>query len=172
MSYFRGVTTEQIIGLSIALLVMCVGLAGSILPGLPSTPLVLVAAIGHKLYFGETGAAWWVVGVLAAFTVLSLVMDYLASVYGAKRLGATWRGAVGAIVGGLIGLFFNLPGILFGPFIGATAFEMIGERNFKESSRAGLGATIGLLAGTIGKLACCVAMMGLFTFNVIYRSLQ
>lgn len=172
MSYFRGVTTEQIIGLSIALLVMCVGLAGSILPGLPSTPLVLVAAIGHKLYFGETGAAWWVVGVLAAFTVLSLVMDYLASVYGAKRLGATWRGAVGAIVGGLIGLFFNLPGILFGPFIGATAFEMIGGRNFKESSRAGLGATIGLLAGTIGKLACCVAMMGLFTFNVIYRSLQ
>jgi len=166
------VTTEQIIGLSIALLVMCVGLAGSILPGLPSTPLVLVAAIGHKLYFGETGAAWWVVGVLAAFTVLSLVMDYLASVYGAKRLGATWRGAVGAIVGGLIGLFFNLPGILFGPFIGATAFEMIGGRNFKESSRAGLGATIGLLAGTIGKLACCVAMMGLFTFNVIYRSLQ
>src|SRR5262245_52820788 len=149
-------TTEQIIGLCVALLLMCVGLAGSILPGLPSTPLVLIAALGHKLYFGETGAAWWVVGVLAGFTLLSLVMDYLASVYGAKRLGATWRGAVGAVLGGLIGLFFNLPGILLGPFIGATAFELVSGRTFKESSRAGLGATIGLLAGIIGKLGCCL----------------
>lgn len=165
-------TTEQIIGLSIALLVMSFGLAGSILPGLPSTPLVLIAAIGHKLYFGETGVAWWVMGILVGFTLLSLVMDYLASIYGAKRLGATWRGAVGAVVGGLIGLFFNLPGILLGPFAGAALFEMAGGRNFKESSRAGLGATIGLLAGAIGKLACCVAMMGLFAVNVIYRSLQ
>jgi hypothetical protein len=75
-------------------------------------------------------------------------------------------------VGGLIGLFFNLPGILLGPFLGATAFELVGGRNFKESSRAGLGATIGLLAGVLGKLACCMAMMGLFAANVIYRSLN
>ena len=98
-------TTEQIIGLILALLVMCVGVAGSILPGLPSTPVVLIAAIAHKLYFGPTGAAWWVMVILAAFTVISLVVDYAASVYGAKKLGATWRGAVGSIVGGLIGLF-------------------------------------------------------------------
>jgi len=165
-------TTEQIIGLILALLVMCVGLAGSILPGLPSTPLVLIGAIGHKLYFGPTGAAWWVLVVLAAMTVVSLVMDYLASVYGAKKLGATWRGAVGAIVGGLIGLFFNLPGILLGPFVGAFLFEMAGGREWKAASRAGVGATLGLLAGAIGKLACCVAMMALFMVNVIYRSLN
>lgn len=165
-------TTEQIIGLILALLVMCVGLAGSILPGLPSTPLVLIGAIGHKLYFGPTGAAWWVLVVLAVMTVVSLVMDYLASVYGAKKLGATWRGAVGAIVGGLIGLFFNLPGILLGPFVGAFLFEMAGGREWKAASRAGVGATLGLLAGAIGKLACCVAMMALFMVNVIYRSLN
>ena len=163
-------TTEQIIGLILALLVMCVGLAGSILPGLPSTPLVLAGAVGHKLYFGSTGAAWWVLGVLGAFTVVSLVMDYAASVYGAKRLGATWRGAVGAIVGGLIGLFFGLVGILIGPFAGAMIFEMSGGREWREASRAGVGATLGLLAGALGKQACCVAMMVLFAVNVIYRS--
>ena len=157
-------------GLVITLLVMCLGLAGSILPGVPSTPLVLLAAIGHKLYFGAASADWWVIGILAVLTALSLVMDYLASVYGAKKLGATWRGAIGAVVGGLIGLFFNLPGVLLGPFVGATLFEMVGGRSFKESSRAGVGATIGLLAGALGKLACCVAMMGAFAVNVIYRS--
>ncbi len=164
-------TTEQIIGLILALIFMCVGVAGSILPGLPSTPVVLVAAVGHKLYFGPTGPAWWVLVVLGVFTVVSLVVDYVASVYGAKRLGATWRGALGAIVGGLIGLFLGLPGILLGPFVGAFLFEMAGGREWQDASKAGVGATLGLLAGALGKLACCVAMMVLFAVNVIIRSL-
>lgn len=163
-------TTEQILGLIFALLMMCLGIAGSVLPGLPSTPLVFIGAMAHKLYFGPTGAAWWVIAVLGVFTIVSLIVDYAASVYGAKRLGATWRGAVGAVTGGLIGLFFNIPGILLGPFIGAALFEMAGGREWKEAMKAGAGATLGLLAGAVGKLACCVAMMLLFLANVIYRS--
>jgi uncharacterized protein len=165
-------SAEQVIGLILTLLVMTVGLAGSILPGVPSTPLVLLAAIGHKLYFGPASTDWWLIGLLAVCMLLSIGMDYLASMYGAKKLGATWRGVVGCVVGVLIGLFFSFPGILVGPFIGALLFEMAGGRNLKESSKAGLGALLGLLAGALGKLACCVAMMGLFTVNVIYRSLQ
>ncbi len=38
--------------------------------------------------------------------------------------------------------------------------------------RAGLGATLGLFAGAIGKIVCCVSMMLLFTINVIWRSMQ
>jgi uncharacterized protein len=163
-------TTEQILGLVFALALMLVGMVGSILPGIPSTPLVFIGALAHKLYFGPSGAAWWVVAVLGVFTVMSLVVDYAASMYGAKRLGATWRGAVGAIVGGLIGLFFSVPGILLGPFIGASLFEMAGGREWKEATKAGVGATLGLLAGALGKLACCVAMVLLFTANVVYRS--
>lgn len=163
-------TAEQIIGLVLALLVMCIGVAGAILPGLPSTPLVLIAAIGHKFYFGETGTGWLVMTLLAILTLVSLVMDYVATFYGAKKLGATWRGAAGAIVGGVIGLFFNLPGILLGPFIGALTFELLGGRKFKDATRAGAGATIGLFAGALGKAACCAVMMVAFTVNVIYRS--
>jgi len=166
------VSAEQIIGLAVVLLIMIVGVAGSILPGVPSTPLVLLGAIAHKLYFGTTSVGWLAMSFLAAVTLVSLIMDYLASVYGAKRLGATWRGALGAIIGGIVGLFFNLPGILLGPFLGALVFEMAGGRKLKESSRAGLGATLGLLAGALGKVFCCLAMMGLFTADVIYRSLS
>lgn len=165
-------TAEQIIGLSLALFIMCVGLGGSVLPGLPSTPLVLAAAIGHRLYFGATSASNLVLGVLIVLTLLSLAMDYLTSMFGAKKLGASWRGVLGAMVGGLIGIFFSLPGIILGPFLGALAFELAGGRDFKDSSRAGLGAMLGLLVGAIGKLACCLAMMGLFTVNVVVRSLN
>lgn len=168
----RNMSTEQVLGLSIALVVMFIGLAGSILPGIPSTPVVLVAAVGHKLYFGATGPDWWVILILAVITALSLLMDYVTTVYGTKKMGATWRGAVGAVVGALIGMFFSVPGLILGPFLGAMAFEMAGGRDAKESSRAGVGAMIGLLAGAIGKVACCVAMMAVFSVNVIYRSTQ
>jgi uncharacterized protein len=162
---------EQIIGLSLALLVMLIGLVGSVLPGLPGAPLILLAAIGHRLYFGQSGVSNVVLVSLIILMLLSLLLDYLASMLGAKRFGATWRGVVGAAVGGLIGMFFSLPGILLGPFIGATLFEAIGGYEWKRATRAGLGATLGLLAGVIGKCAVCVAMIGLFTVNVIHRSL-
>jgi uncharacterized protein YqgC (DUF456 family) len=149
---------------------MSVGIVGSILPGLPSTPIVFLTAMAHKLYFGEAGAAWWVIILLALLMVASLAVDYAASVLGAKKLGATWRGAVGAILGGLIGLFFSLPGILLGPFIGAVVFELAGGRDWRQSSKAGVGATLGLVAGAIGKIGVCLIMMALFAINVIYRS--
>jgi hypothetical protein len=168
--YTAAMTTEQIVGLVLTLLLMSAGVLGSILPGLPSTPLVLIAAIGHKLYFGDASAAWWVILLMAGFAGLAMLMDYLATMYGAKKLGATWRGALGAILGALIGLFYSLPGVILGPFVGAVAFELAGGRSMKESSLAGVGAVLGLLAGALGKLACCLAMTGLFVVNVLYRS--
>ena len=165
-------TTEQIIGLSLALLLMLGGLVGSIMPGLPGTPVVLLAAVMHRLYFGPASANNLVLVVLAGLTAVSVLLDYLATVLGAKKLGATWRGAVGAVLGGLIGLFFSLPGMILGPFLGATLFEMLGDKKFREALKAGAGAVVGLLLGVIGKFAICVIMIVLFATNVIYRSVN
>jgi hypothetical protein len=164
------VTVEQIIGLALALALMLVGVAGTVLPGIPSTPVILAAAIAHKLYFGATGVGALAMTLLVALTLFSALVDYLATVCGAKRLGATWRGGLGAVLGALAGLFFGLVGVLVGPFLGALLLELVGGRSFRDSSRAGVGATIGLLAGAVGKLACCLAMIGVFVVNVLYRS--
>jgi uncharacterized protein YqgC (DUF456 family) len=163
-------TTEQMIGLGLTLLVMLLGLIGSILPALPGTPLVFLAAVGHRLYFGEASASNLVLGVLGGLMVISLVFDYAATALGAKKFGATWRGAVGAVIGGLIGLFFAIPGIILGPFLGAMIFEMLGDKEFKHAARAGLGATIGLLLGILGKFSIAVVMSILFAVNVVLRS--
>lgn len=161
---------DQILGLVLTLGLMGVGLLGSILPGLPGTPLVFAAALAHRIWFGAESATTWVLVALGILMSLSILLDLGAGIIGAKKLGATWKGAVGAAVGGLIGLFFSVPGILLGPFIGAVTFEMISGREWKEASRAGLGAALGLLAGAVGKFACSVAMIGLFTGNVVWRA--
>ena len=53
----------------------------------------------------------------------------------------------------MVGLFFGLPGILLGPFIGAVIGELTAQRGLGEAGRAGVGATIGLVLGAAGKLA-------------------
>jgi hypothetical protein len=50
------VIAEQIIGLSLALLLMLCGLVGSVILAVPGTPLLLVAAIAHRFYFGAASA--------------------------------------------------------------------------------------------------------------------
>ncbi len=165
-------TVEQIIGISLALLVMACALIGNLVPGLPGTPLALVAAIAHRLYFGTTSVSNPVMIALVALTAIALLFDFLATVLGAKKFGATWRGALGAVIGGIVGLFFSLPGILLGPFLGAALFELLGDKELKQALRAGAGAVAGLLLGAVGKFALCVTMIALFTTNVIYRSVN
>jgi len=164
------VNVEQIIGLVVAVLVMCLGTIGAVLPAIPGTFLIPLAVVCHRLYFGVHGAHWWIIGLIVVLTALTFVFDYLATVWGTKRLGATWRGAAGAVLGGIVGIFFNLPGILLGPFVGAVLLELTTGRGWRASSKAGLGATLGLFVGALGKLALCVGMIGLFIFDVVWRS--
>ncbi len=151
---------------------MAVGLLGSVLPVLPGVPVVLAVAIGHKLYFGAEGASWWLIGLLALLALLAIGLDYLATSVGARKLGASWRGMLGAVLGGLVGLFFSVPGILLGPFLGAFLLELAGGYEYRQALRAGAGATLGLVAGALGKFAICVVMITLFTVSVVYNSVN
>jgi uncharacterized protein YqgC (DUF456 family) len=165
-------TTEQIIGLIVSLLLMCVGLIGSVVPVIPGLPLILIVAVGHRLIFGDASIGDVGLILLTVLTAFALFVDYLATLIGARKLGATWWGLAGALIGGVVGLFFALPGVILGPFIGATLMELITGREFEAAVKAGAGAVIGLVCGAVAKLACSAAMMGVFTFDVIRRSWQ
>jgi uncharacterized protein len=164
-------TIEQMVGLFLSLGLMLAGLIGSVVPAMPGTPLVLIGAVGHRLYFGDASASNTVLLVLVLLTLFSLVLDYIATIIAAKRFGATWRGVLGALLGGLAGLILlPFPGIIIGPFIGALLCEMLGGRAFHPSARAGFGAFLGLIVGALGKAGVCAVMMGIFAVSVITRS--
>lgn len=96
----------EITGFVLALLVMLLGLIGAVVPALPGTPLIFLAALGHKLWLGDRSVSWWIVGLLGLVTVLTLAIDALATAYGARKMGATWRGMVGAALGTMLGLLW------------------------------------------------------------------
>jgi len=147
-----------------AALLVVVGLAGSVLPALPGVPLVfgglLVAAWAGD--FQRVG--WITLTLLGLMTLGSFVIDFAATAMGAKRVGATKLAIVGAALGTVAGVFLGIPGLILGPFVGAVAGEMLSHGEFKQDTRAGVATWVGLLFGTLAKLALVFTMLGIFLF--------
>lgn len=153
---------ETILLWTLAVVLVLVGLAGTLIPVLPGVPFVfgglLVAAwIGDFQRIG-----WPTLTVLGALMLLAMLIDFLAATIGAKRVGASPAALVGATVGSVIGLFAGLVGIFIFPFVGAIAGELIAQRNFRQASKVGFATWIGLLLGSVAKLALAATMIGVF----------
>ena len=151
----------------IAGILIVAGLVGSILPNLPGIPvmfggMLLAAWVGH---FHKI-PAWVIVflGVLAAFSV---VFDFFAGTYGARKYGASTAAVWGALIGTIVGLFFSIPGIILGPFIGAVIGQLASGSPADHAARVGVGTWIGLLIGTEIKLAVAFMMLGTFALALL-----
>ena len=138
------------------------GIAGTVLPALPGLPLVFagMALAAWAGDFQEVGVPMLV--LLGLLTVLSLVVDFLATMLGAKRVGASRLALVGSVVGTLVGLFFGPVGLFAGPFLGALVGELIHGRQIHAAAKVGLGTWVGIVVGTVLKLGLAFAMLGLF----------
>jgi len=145
-----------------AIALVVTGLLGLALPAIPGAPLIfaglLLAAWGED--FGYVGL--WTIIALAILALLSYGVDFWATMFGAKKFGASKRAIVGALLGAIAGIFLGLPGVIFGPFIGAVIGELSAHRNLPQAVRAGVGATIGLVLGAALKIALAFAMIGVF----------
>jgi hypothetical protein len=149
----------------LAVVLMAAGLAGLLLPLLPGAPLLFAGMLLGAWIDDFTYVGTGTLIALGSLAALTYVADFVGTAFGARRYGASTRAAIGAGVGGLIGLFFGLPGILIGPFIGAVIGELSKKNSLRAASRAGLGATIGLVLAAAGKLALGLTMIGLFVLQ-------
>ncbi len=147
-----------------AFALIAAGLIGLVFPAIPGPPL---------LFGGLWMAAWiedfshvgfWTLSGLALLAVLAVVADFIAGALGAKKFGASGRAVLGATLGAVIGIFFGLPGLIVGPFVGAMLGELSSGRQLQAAGRAGVGATIGLVVGTGAKLAIGIVMLVVFLF--------
>jgi len=145
-----------------AVLLIGLGLAGLVLPAIPGAPLI---------FFGLLLAAWtedfvyvglWTIVVLAVLALLTYGIDLWATMFGAKKFGASKYAVIGAVLGSIVGIFLGFPGIIFGPFIGAVVGELLAQKDLRQATRSGIGATIGLVLGAALKLAMAFAMIGVF----------
>ena len=130
----------------ITLIVMLVGLAGSVLPGLPGVPLIFISALVYAIVTDFEVVSGLTIALFGVFAAIALVLDFVATAYGARRFGAsnwgTAGGAIGGIVGALIGALFLGIGALFGLLLGTIGGVFLGEylkRRREESNRGTTG---------------------------------
>jgi uncharacterized protein YqgC (DUF456 family) len=138
------------------------GLAGLLLPLVPGAPLLFLGLLLGAWAEGFRYIGVWTLLLLAGMAALTYVVEFVASFLGVKKYGGSRRAMVGAALGGVVGMFLGIPGILLGPFVGAVIGELSLQRGLDEASRAGFGTVIGLAIGVAGKLAIGIAMIGIF----------
>jgi uncharacterized protein len=148
----------------LALLLVGIGIAGSVLPALPGVPLVFAGLLLAAWAGGFEQVGAFPLVVLGLLTLLSFGIDLAATALGAKRVGATKLAVLGAALGTFAGIFLGLPGLILGPFVGAVAGELMSHGQVQQATRAGIATWVGLLFGTLAKLALVFTMLGLFAF--------
>ena len=138
----------------LAILAVVLGIAGSILPGLPGTPISWVGML--LLYIWGTGVnaagepmslqtliVWGVVVVIVS------VVDYIIPMYFTKLTGGSKYAERGALIGLLAGIILTPIGMIAGSFLGAFIAEVQwGKKTSSEALLAALGSFLGFILGT------------------------
>jgi uncharacterized protein YqgC (DUF456 family) len=163
----------DIILIVIGLLLMLIGIVGSVLPVIPGTPIswlgLIVLHLSPSIPFD-----WPFIIITGVVAIVIYIMDYIIPAIGTKKFGGSRAGAWGTIIGLFVGILAPIPfGILIGPFAGALVGEMaFNQTKGPQAVKAAFGSFIGFLASTFMKLfATCIFLL-LFCWKVWeYRGL-
>lgn len=161
-------TPNEVLLFVVALAIMIVGLAGVILPVLPGIPLIFAAAALYGIVTGFSGIGLNMILFLAGLTVFGLIVDYLANYFSVREMGGGRAGAVGAVIGLMVGVWLGLAWIVILPFVLAVAFELLAGKEGRSAFKAGLGAMVGLLFGGLLRFVIGCVMIGLFVWAVLF----
>lgn len=145
------------------------GAIGCVLPVLPGHLIILIAAIAHRLMLGAEGSGlyWWSFLILAVLMAISQTLEMISGAAGSKWFGGTRWGALGALVGAVVGMFFMPFGLLLGPLIGAFVCEIgFAKKETHHAAISGVGSVVGTLAGMGIKMGTGVLMLVWFFLDV------
>ncbi|WP_232702284.1 DUF456 domain-containing protein [Halobacterium wangiae] len=143
---------------ALAFVMLALGVAGSLLPLLPSGALSLAGVLVYWWHTGRPGTLLLAALVLVA--VVAVAVDWLAGFVGARAGGTDTRTAVAA---GIVGFALMIPtgplGLLAG--VAGTVFvlEFRENQDVEASARTAGYATVGVLASAAMQLVLTVAIL-------------
>ncbi len=152
----------------LGLILVLLGIAGSVLPVLPGPILGWFGLLSVYL------SSWvpvnrYVLGITLVLSVAIFILDYIIPSMGAKRYGGSKKGATGATLGMIAGLLLPIPlGFVIGAFAGAFIGEIIHQHNdLKRAWRSAVGSFMGFLTSTGLKLLVSLFFLGLYVYLLI-----
>ena len=168
-SYLQSVDWSCIGVWSLTLSLLFVGLLGAVLPFVPGPLLIFIAGLVHTWLRPESAMSWPGIAVLALLLVVAYVLDFASGAMGARWFGASKWGIIGVFVGGVVGLFFALPGLILGPIVGGLAFELIfAKKEMRPAMKSTWGTLVGTGAGLVLRLVVSLAMLATFFIDALW----
>ena len=147
----------------LAILAGVIGIAGSILPGLPGTPISWIGLLILYIWGTGTNASGVAMpmNVLVIWGVVVLVVsviDYVVPMYFTKLTGGSKYAERGAVIGLIAGIILTPIGMILGSFLGAFLAEMYwGNKSSEQALMAATGSFLGFILGTgIKTIASCL----------------
>lgn len=155
------------IALIITIIMFIIGIIGTILPALPGVVLIFGGMLVYGFMTGFAGLRVWFFLMQVAVMAVIFVVDFLASAVSTKKYGGSRQAALGAALGTILGLIVLGPlGIIIGPFAGSVAAEILLGKEIKQAIRVGFGSLVGVMGGTIFKLAAEAVMIIYFFMTI------
>ena len=151
-----------------AMVVIVVGLVGTVVPGIPGTILIFLGALLYALMEGFQAVGWPTLVVLGLLTLLATVADVVAASVGARLGGASGWSIVGGMVGGLVGMIvLTLPGAILGALLGVLAVEVLRAKDWRKALKASGGWAVGWVIATLLQVSIGLAMAAIFVWQVM-----
>jgi len=152
--------------ISISILLILIGIIGSIVPIIPGPPITF----GGLLLVHFTSNNPFSIKLLIVFgilAILSAVIDNILPVYATKKFNGSKKGIWGSAIGLIIGLFFFPPfGIIIGPMLGAFVGETLDGKSANNSIKPAFGSLIGFLSSIFLRFSLSVVMAYYFIVEV------
>lgn len=146
---------EMGVVLVVCLFLVVGGLVGSVIPGLPGTPLYLVAMLIAR-FCGDVEMSNLELFVIFILVAVTFAVDFFLPMWTTKKFGGTKAGVYGSIVGLLAGLFLPIPipgASIICMFLGAIIGEYIAGQSNEVAVKSGMGNLIGFIVATTVKFA-------------------
>ena len=160
--------TTLIISLwTLAVILIVVGVAGTVLPALPGVVFVFLGIFLAAWIDDFSVVSGLTVGICLAFTLLAIGLDYVAGMLGAKMVGASREAIVGSFIGTIAGVFSGLWGLLFMPLVGAAIGQYMYDRDLIRARNVGIATWLGMVIGMLIKIAITFLMIGIFVFALM-----
>jgi uncharacterized protein YqgC (DUF456 family) len=154
--------------LALTLIAMLVGLIGIVLPVIPGTVVIFLAALFYALIEGFQTLGLPTLVALGLMTLVATTADIWASSIGAKVGGASGWSVVVGLVGGLVGFIaFSLPGAIIGALLGVLLTEIVRLGDWRQALKAGGGWALGWALATVMQLGLGVTMVAIFVWQVL-----